>query len=106
MNTPFAYFRDSIIGLHEVNNNSTRYIAEGIERLHERGYTDKAIYAAMVISKEKLLQAFDVRNPKGKFTIQTNGSSGFNYKYAIRYAFKVIESEIDDVVKRLEGLSH
>ncbi|MCQ6280062.1 hypothetical protein [Bacillus sp. EB600] len=89
-----------------MNNNSTRYITEGIERLHEKGYTDKAIYVAMVVSKEKLLHAFDIRNAKGKFTIHKNGGSGFNYKYAIRYAFKVIESELDDVVKRLERLSH
>lgn len=106
MNTPFNYFRNNIIGLHEMNTNSTRYIAEGIERLHEKGYTDKAIHVAMMLSKAKLLHAFDIRNAKGKFTIHTNGSSGFNYKYAIRYAFKVIESELDDVVKRLEIQSH
>lgn len=106
MNTPFAYFRDNIIGLHEMNNNSTRYITEGIERLQKKGYAEKAIYVAMVVSKEKLLHAFDIRNAKGKFTTRIKGSSVFNYKYAIRYAFRVIESEIDDVVKRLEGLGH
>ncbi|WP_456363071.1 hypothetical protein [Priestia aryabhattai] len=102
MNTPFVYFRDNIIGLHEMNTNSTRYISEGIERFYERGYTDKAIYIAMVLSKEKLLHAFDIHNPNSKFTMHTNGSRGFNYKYAIRYAFKVIESELDDAVRRLE----
>lgn len=102
MNTPFVYFRDNVIGLHEMNTNSTRYIREGIERFHERGYTDKAIYVAMVLSKEKLSNIFDIHSKKGKFAMNTNGGSGFNYKYAIRYAFKVIESDLDDVVKRLE----
>ncbi|MEB4869024.1 hypothetical protein P8831_09880 [Priestia megaterium] len=106
MNTPFAYFRDNIIGLHEMNNNSTRYIEESIERLHEKGYTDKVIHIAMMVSKEKLLHAFDIRNTKGKFTTHIIGSRVFNYKYAIRYAFKVIESEVEDVLKRLERLSH
>ncbi|RVT65299.1 hypothetical protein [Niallia taxi] len=106
MNTPFEYFRDNIIRLHEKNINSTKIIVEGIERLQQKGYSDKAIQITMMVCKAKIKHDFDINNTKGKFIIHTGGSSGFNYKYAIRYAFKIIESEIDDVVKRLESQKH